>query len=435
MTTRRRSLPIAPPGPPAVRGRTLDVVTRPQDRVRPRYAVWELTLRCDLACNHCGSRAGRARPDELSTDEALDMVGQLAELGIEEVTIIGGEAYLRDDWTQIARAFTDAGVVCSMTTGGRGITPERAREAADAGIETVSVSVDGLEATHDALRGVSGSYASALAALSNLRDAAVPVSVNTQICALNLREIEPLFERLHPLGIHSWQVQLTVAMGRAADRPDILLQPYQMLEVMPLIARLAHRLPQVGVRLWPGTNTGYFGPYEALLNADRPQKWSGGCQAGRDGLGIEANGDIKGCPSLPTNAYVGGNVRDHRLVDIWERADELRFTRDDRKTELWGYCAGCYYGEACLSGCTWTGHVLFGKRGNNPYCHHRALELLREGKRESLVQVQTAPNQPFDHGRFEIREEDWPAELLASAQRLAAANPEDPPMWLGSESS
>lgn len=358
------------------------------------------------------------------------MVDQLAELGIEEVTIIGGEAYLRDDWTRIARAFTDAGVACSMTTGGRGITAQRAREAADAGITTVSVSVDGLEATHDSLRGVSGSYASALAALAHLRDASVPISVNTQICALNLREIEPLFDQLHPLGIHSWQVQLTVAMGRAADRPDILLQPYQMLEVMPLVARLAHRSKQFGVRLWPGTNTGYFGPYEALLNADRPQQWSGGCQAGRDGLGIEANGDIKGCPSLPTKDYVGGNIRDHRLVDIWERAGEMRFTRDERTTELWGYCAGCYYGEACLSGCTWTGHVLFGKRGNNPYCHHRALELLKEGKRESLVQTQAAPNQPFDHGRFEIRVEPWPEASQPSAEQLAIAKPEDAARWL-----
>src|SRR5581483_2591162 len=74
------------------------------------YVVWELTLRCDLACDHCGSRAGKARPDELTTDEALDLVRQIAEMGAREVTIIGGEAYLRDDWHVIARAIVDAGM-------------------------------------------------------------------------------------------------------------------------------------------------------------------------------------------------------------------------------------------------------------------------------------------------------------------------------------
>ena len=64
-------------------------------------AVWEITLRCDLACRHCGSRAGHGRPDELTTAECLDVVRQLAELGTREVAIIGGEAYLRDDWLDI----------------------------------------------------------------------------------------------------------------------------------------------------------------------------------------------------------------------------------------------------------------------------------------------------------------------------------------------
>src|SRR5262245_28219769 len=96
---RPRSLPIAPVAPPGRRHLPLAASVRPIDqRWQPTYAVWELTLRCDLACRHCGSRAGRARPDELSTEEALDVVRQLAELGTREVTLIGGEAYLRDDW-------------------------------------------------------------------------------------------------------------------------------------------------------------------------------------------------------------------------------------------------------------------------------------------------------------------------------------------------
>lgn len=349
------------------------------------------------------------------------MVEQLAELGVQELTIIGGEAYLRQDWTTIAKALVGAGIDTSMTTGGRGITAERARQAKDAGLSTVSVSIDGLEATHDHLRAVQGSYRQAFAALRHFSDVGIPISVNTQICATNLKEIEPLFELLHPLGIHSWQIQITVAMGRAADHPELLLQPYQMLEVMPMVARLKHRADAVGVVLWPGSNIGYFGPYESLLRDDSPGAYATGCGAGRDTLGIEANGDIKGCPSLPTTAYVGGNIRDQRLVDVWERAEPLRFTRRRPVDELWGHCGTCYYADVCKSGCTWTGHVLFGRRGNNPICHHRALELLAQGRRERIVPSVPAEGQPFDHATFKLVEEDWPVDALAQAQQIVTS--------------
>jgi MoaA/NifB/PqqE/SkfB family radical SAM enzyme len=96
-----------------------------------------VTLKCDLACRHCGSRAGRARPDELDTNEALELVRQMAELGVLEVSLIGGEAYLRDDWLQIIAAVRAAGMQCTMVTGGRGLSPERARAAAAAGLQSV----------------------------------------------------------------------------------------------------------------------------------------------------------------------------------------------------------------------------------------------------------------------------------------------------------
>jgi len=84
----RRSLPLLQP---SSGGGPLASEVREIDRVyRPNYAVWEITLRCDLACRHCGSRAGPARPDELGLAEALDLVSQLADLGVREVTLIGG---------------------------------------------------------------------------------------------------------------------------------------------------------------------------------------------------------------------------------------------------------------------------------------------------------------------------------------------------------
>src|SRR2546423_2175530 len=93
------------------------------------YAVWELTLACNLACVHCGSRAGTQREGELSTDEALDLGRQLAEIGITEVTLIGGEAFLRRDWLVIAAEIARPGMGCTMTTGGDQRPPRNSRGA------------------------------------------------------------------------------------------------------------------------------------------------------------------------------------------------------------------------------------------------------------------------------------------------------------------
>jgi radical SAM protein with 4Fe4S-binding SPASM domain len=127
-------------------------------------------------------------------------------------------------------------------------------------------------------------------------------------------------------------------------------------------------------------------------------------------LGLEANGTVKGCPSLPTAEWAGGSVRDHSLRDLWERAAPLRYTRDRTPDDLWGYCRECYYADECMGGCTWMAHGLFGKPGNNPYCHHRALELQRAGWRECVVLRDRAPGNPFDHGTFELIREPFTTE-------------------------
>lgn len=395
-TKKRTYLPLAEP--------------RPSDSEHaPIFAVWETTLRCDLACRHCGSRAGVARPDELSTEECLDLVRQLAELGTREVAIIGGEAYLRDDWVDIIREIKKNGMRPVMATGGRGMTPERARAGFEAGLYSVSVSIDGEPESHDRLRGVKGSHASALEALKNLREAGIIVTVNTQLNRLSVHEMPKILDRMIELGCRAWQIQLTVAMGRASDEPEVLLQPYDLIDVFPMLAELVPRARAARVEIVSGNNIGYFGPFESVLRGRTRSGHSTGCGAGRITIGIEADGTIKGCPSLATTTWSGGNIREQKLRDIWERATPLRYTRDRTVKDLWGYCATCYYADDCRAGCTWTADVLFGKPGNNPYCHHRALEMQKMGKRERVVRVEEAPNMPFDHGKFELIVEDWPA--------------------------
>jgi radical SAM protein with 4Fe4S-binding SPASM domain len=192
-------------------------------------------------------------------------------------------------------------------------------------------------------------------------------------------------------------------MGRAADHPELLLQPYELLELMPLLAELYQDGADRGFLLLPGNNIGYFGPYESLWRGSGDDRvyWTS-CNAGMNTLGIEADGTIKGCPSLPTSPYAGGNIRNLSLSHIWWNTDQLSINRGRASEGLWGFCGSCYYADVCKSGCTWTTHVLFGRAGNNPYCHHRALELSKQGLRERIAQIEEAPGVPFDHGQFEL---------------------------------
>jgi radical SAM protein with 4Fe4S-binding SPASM domain len=386
---------------------------------RPMYVVWEITLRCDQACHFCGSRAGAARTDELSTREALDVIEQLAAMGTREVALHGGEAYLRDDFLTLIRAIRDHGMDPTMVTGGRGFTAQLAVDAAAAGIQSVSLSIDGLAPTHEALRGLRGGHGKAIEALQNLLNAGVKVGCNTQLNRKNFRELPELADLLMQFPLYGWQVQLMVPMGRAAEATDLWLQPYDLLELIPIVAAVRQRCETMGLKLWPGDNVGYFGPYEHVLRDKRtPSGHSGGCGGGVLTLGIESHGDIKGCSAMSSEGFVAGNVRSARIQQVWDKAPELRFMRDFKLDDLWGFCRDCYYAEVCRGGCVWTAATLLGKRGNNPYCHHRAIEKIARGKRERLIQVRPAAGLVRDRALFELVEQDAPTDWVATLPAL-----------------
>jgi Y-X(10)_GDL-associated radical SAM protein len=372
-------------------------------RFIPVHVVWEITLACDLKCLHCGSRAGHKRPAELSTAECLDVVEALARLGTREVSLIGGEAYLRKDWIEIIRAIRSHGMYCAIQSGARNLTQERLDEAVGAGLNGVGVSLDGLAPLHDRVRNVPGSFVRALEALQRAREAGLNTSVNTQIGADTIADLPGLMDKIIEVGAKHWQIQITVAMGNAADNDDLLLQPYRVLELMPVLARLYTAGVNRGLLMIVGNNIGYFGPFEHVwrgLGDDRVH-WSG-CSAGQTGLALESDGTVKGCPSLATVGFGGGNIRDLSLEEIWRTSKAIHFARMRSTEDLWGFCRTCYYADVCRGGCTWTSHSLLGTSGNNPYCHYRALELEKKGLRERVVKVREAAPSSFAVGQFEL---------------------------------
>lgn len=409
----RRRLPVVSTLP-RPRGRRGLLETPPGEVPEPKLAVWELTLACDQACLHCGPRAARPREDELDTDECYRLVDEMAEAGVGEVVLIGGEAYLRNDFILIIRRIRERGMSCTMTTGGYNLTEARAEAMVEAGVRSVSVSIDGLEASHDHVRNRPDSWKRAFAALRNLRRAGGRVAANTQINALTRRELRPLLELLAPEGIHAWQVQLTVAHGGAADHPELLVQPHHLPEIFEDLSTLADRCLQLRIRLFPANSIGYFGPSERKLRGfmnDR-KHWVG-CPAGRSVVGIESNGMLKSCPTLGGPTNVGGSWREHGFDALWARSPEIAYTRQRTLDDLWGYCRECYYAEVCMAGCTAATEPLLGRPGNNPYCHHRALEMDRMGVRERVEPVLPAFGVPFDNGLFRLVREHKDPELRA----------------------
>lgn len=360
-----------------------------------------------------------ARPDELSFDEILDTAAQLIRIGTREVTLIGGEAYLHPRLNEVVRFLSTGGVRVTMQTGGRGFTLAMAKELKASGMAAIGVSVDGPQDAHNTLRNAPGSQQAALRALDNARQAGLIITANSQVSELNAGLLWETAAELKEHGVRIWRCQMTVPMGRAADRPEWILRPWRMLQVIDTLAEIqvhyakeaqAQGLdPKAIFNVLISNNLGYYGPHEVLLrsNPGGTARWWQGCQAGKFTLGIESGGTIKGCPSLPTAPYVGGNVRDLSIEEIWQQAPELQFVRERSTEELWGFCETCDYAETCMAGCSFTTHCTFGKRGNNPFCYHRAHTLKQRGLREDIVPVEKAAGKPYDFGRFEIREEPW----------------------------
>ncbi len=381
------------------------------EKAVPVHVVWEITLACNLKCTHCGSRAGKVRPGELTTEQCFEIIDQLEKLGTREITIIGGEAFLRRDWLDIISKIDRAGIECSMQSGAYNLNEKRILQAKEAGIKNIGVSIDGLPDVHNKIRGRSDSYEHAMNCLELLKKHGITSSVNTVITKDNQFQLDDMLDDFIKREIKNWQIQLVVAMGNAVENDDLIIQPYELIDLYDRLINVYKRALNHDILIQAGNNIGYYGPYEHIWRQGAEAQWSG-CSAGHTAIGIEADGTIKGCPSLPTTGYTGGNIKNMSLEDIWLHSEEMKFTRYRNEDELWGNCKTCYYSSTCMAGCTWTSHVLFGKRGNNPFCHYRALKLHKEGKQERIRKVQEAEGKPFDHGLFEIVVEDFEGNVL-----------------------
>ena len=342
-----------------------------------RRCVFETTLACDLKCLHCGSRAGRRRPDELELHEIEGLFASLKALSCGWLTLSGGEPMTRPDWAEIVLAASRAGLRAGMITNAVAFDGDAARLSADNGLAAVSFSLDGASApTHDFIRNRAGHFARIRGAMDAARCAGLPFGVITHLNRRNHREIEAIHDLVTGEGAFAWQVQLGTDMGNMRDHPEILVAPESLPGIEAALARCIRR---GGARVKVSDSIGYYGPHERTLRRSNVVAGFTGCKAGVHVLGIESNGNVKGCLSIMAGyndagaEYVEGNIRDTDLVELWGDPNAFAYNRRWAMESLGGACRECERARRCRGGCL-AKRVASGGGLENPFCVHRVLE-------------------------------------------------------------
>ncbi|MBQ9901455.1 MAG: radical SAM protein [Clostridia bacterium] len=320
-------------------------------RRHPRltYLFAELTDRCNLACLHCGSSCGGGEGRLLDTKLLLRTLGEVAE-DFEPRTVMicltGGEPLLHPDFFEIAKRIHDFGFPWGITTNGTLIDLPVAERMAALGLESVTLSLDGLEGTHDALRRVKGSFRKVLKAVECLHAAGISVQITSVIHSGNYHELEPLFDLMCEMRVESWRVINIEPIGRALAHPELLLSDERMLGLLDFIREKRY---DAGTPMDVCFGCSHYLSYEYEREL-RDNYFI--CGSGLYVASILCNGDIYSCLDIERRPeLIQGNIARDRFSDVWR--DGFREFRSDR-TMLCGKCRNCAEREFCAGDSTHT---------------------------------------------------------------------------------
>lgn len=303
-------------------------------------------MACCFSCRYCGSRAGKARNNELNTEECLEVASQLAELGCRRVSLIGGEVFMRSDWPVITKALTDQGVRASIITNGFLFTEKLIQTLKNTSVESVAISLDGPELIHDRFR-QRGSFKSAVNAIDTLRTNGIPVSVITTLHGENVSYLSEIYQVLKDRSIFAWQLQACSPMGNASNGE--ISATIDFLEVIRFVESYMESAPfAIGI----ADNIGYYTANELRLRGNMlARNGFSGCRAGLNFVGIDSAGNVRGCESMYDDYFIEGNLRNKSLREIWEEPGAFSYNRQFDQSKLEGSCADCRFGSLCAGGC------------------------------------------------------------------------------------
>lgn len=340
---------------------------------RPFIVIWEATQACPLACHHCRASARSQRdPQELSTDEAVELMRQVAEFGRPAplFVITGGDPFQRPDLTTLVRRGTDLGLAVSVSPSG---TPTLTRQALaglrDAGARAISLSLDAAgPAAHDGFRGVDGVYALTTRAWRDAAELGLKVQINTTVTRRTVEDLPGIAAQVRDRGVLLWSVFFLVPTGRgralgaldAAETEDALNILYDLGETVPVKTTEAHHFRRVCLQraalarhgVAPEAALG-LGPLYRRLRERLDDLGLGGgprrarrpplqVSAGNGFVFVSHRGQVHPSGFLPVPA---GDVRTGRLVDIYRGAPLFTGLRDTSR--LRGRCGVCEFRDVC----------------------------------------------------------------------------------------
>ena len=345
---------------------------------RPYVISWNLTYRCNLACEHCYLDAG-SRPEveteafadrsELSTDGCFGVIDEVASFAPDCLLILtGGEPLLRRDILEIVRYAAAKGLWVVVGTNGVRITDNLAELLKHEGVRGLSLSLDALdEQQHDAFRRVRGAWRNTVEGAKILARAGLPFIVQTTVARHNVAELGGIAAFAHEeLGATVWNLYFLVPTGRGAHVSDLDAAAYDrvLVELRDLHRRYAGKM-LVNAKCAPHYARLLQGEQATTVYSKTYAGGAGGCPAGTHYMGIRPNGDVTPCPYLPLFA---GNLREQKLTDLWQ-SSELFVTIRER-TRLGGRCGACELAASC-GGCR---ARAFGMTGDlmaeDPLCTH-----------------------------------------------------------------
>lgn len=334
----------------------------------PENAVWEMTLRCNMRCLHCGSSAGKARKNELTLEECFRVADELLSLGCRTITFIGGEIFFYRGWEKVARRMSAGGAKVNIITNAYRLGDAEIAQIKEANLCNVGISLDGMEKNHDLIRGRKGAYQRVLRAFERLNQEGVPLAVVTSLLDFNVADLDQMHDLLAANRVEIWQIQIVNAMGNITGRQEYLLNPARIGAITNFIRE---KRRAGALRVYAGDDIGYFDENEVYLRS-RPgtiSVWNG-CQAGLRVVGIDSAGNVKGCESIYSDKFIEGNLREESLTEIWTKEGNFAYNRNFDVSMLTGACAGCDKGSICRGGCRGSSYFSSGSLFESRYCNY-----------------------------------------------------------------
>ncbi|MBI2294503.1 MAG: radical SAM protein [Betaproteobacteria bacterium] len=313
----------------------------------PYIVSWNVTRRCNLACAHCYldavQRKSEAR-DELSAEECLAVIGQLARTAPGAMLVLtGGEPLLRHDLEQLVQAGREEGLMPVIGTNGTLLDARRAESLRDAGAAGLSISLDSSDARfHDRLRGLPGAWAGARRGLAAAGKAGLAIVLQTTVFEENRRDLTALADIAGQAGAMAFNVFFLVCTGRGVTQTDLASAGYE--ETLREIMLLQEQHPGMKIRARCAPYMRRIQGLHAGECSGDYADWSSACLAGRRYLRITPQGRVTPCPYIPE---VIGDLRHTPLAEIWNESPVLQRLRRELPK---GKCGECDYRYSC-GGC------------------------------------------------------------------------------------